>query len=140
MRWMTRIATGLLAVLLLAGCNEYEVKTIVRGDGSGTRTAVFKMDPDQDELTDRSPEMYARMFGIGADGKWQMQTIGDSAEYSDKPGKRHFRMESAIAGVEDWSRLDGSIGASVCRYVSPVKYCQYGFSTQVLTTASSEQS
>ena len=35
-------------------------------------------------------------------------------------------------------RLDASIGALVCRYISPVKCCQYGFSTQVLTTASSE--
>ena len=37
-------------------------------------------------------------------------------------------------------RLLGSMGASVCRYVSPQKYCQYGFSTQVLTTASSDAS
>ena len=37
-------------------------------------------------------------------------------------------------------RLDGSTGASVCRSVSPVKNCQYGFSTQVPTTASSEAS
>ena len=37
-------------------------------------------------------------------------------------------------------RLLGSMGASICRYVSPQKYCQYGFSTQVLTTASSDAS
>ena len=35
-------------------------------------------------------------------------------------------------------RLDASIGARVCKCVSPVKCCQYGFSTQVLTTASSD--
>ena len=37
-------------------------------------------------------------------------------------------------------RLLGSIGGSVCRQVSPQKYCQYGFSTQVFTTASSDAS
>jgi len=37
-------------------------------------------------------------------------------------------------------RLEGSMGNSVCRYVSPQKYCQYGFSSQVATTASSEAS
>src|SRR5690606_260569 len=37
-------------------------------------------------------------------------------------------------------RLDGSIGGSVCKYVSPVNTCQYGFSTQPHTTSSSERS
>src|SRR5690606_36100592 len=37
-------------------------------------------------------------------------------------------------------RLDGSIGGSICKYVSPVKTCQYGFSTQPHTTSSSERS
>lgn len=35
-------------------------------------------------------------------------------------------------------RLLGLIGASVCRYTSSQKYCQYGLSIQLLTTASSE--
>jgi hypothetical protein len=112
MIWMKNLVLMIISAALLAGCNEYEVKTTVREDGGGTRKTVFRMDPDQDEITEHTPETYARMFGIGPDGNWEMQTIADTAEYSDRPGKRVFTLESSIDGIEDWSKLDGSIGVS----------------------------
>ena len=66
------IALAGLLLLALTGCNEYRVKTVVREDGGGTRTTTFNMDPDQNEVTDLGPDQYAKMFGIGSDGKWKM--------------------------------------------------------------------
>lgn len=37
-------------------------------------------------------------------------------------------------------KLDGSIGGFVCKYVSPVNTCQYGFSSHCQTTSSSDRS
>jgi hypothetical protein len=37
-------------------------------------------------------------------------------------------------------RLDGSTGGFVCKYVSPVNTCQYGFSSHCQTTSSSDKS
>jgi len=88
-------------LLILAGCNEYRVETTVREDGGGTRKMLFTMDPNQDEMAEFDEEGYARLFGIDPHGKWEMQTTTD--------GKKSFRLESSIAGVDDWSKLDGSI-------------------------------
>jgi len=104
--WM---ALAVSLAIMAGGCNEYKVETTVRDDGSGTRKMTFMMDPDQEELGDRTPEMYAKMFGIGPDSGWKLQAVADKAEYSGNEGKRVFALESALDGVDDWSRLDGSI-------------------------------
>jgi len=104
-----RMALAGLLALASAGCNEYRVETEVREDGSGTRKMTFMMDPDQEELGERTPEMYARMFGVGPGSAWEVQSVGDNAEYSDREGKRVFTLESSVNGADDWSRLDGSI-------------------------------
>ncbi len=95
------LVTASLVALVLGGCNEYRVETIVREDGGGTRKTVFTMDPDQDEMTELEEEDYARLFGIESHSEWEKQTTTD--------GKKSFRFESNVAGVDDWSRLDGSI-------------------------------
>ena len=96
-------------VLASAGCNEYKVETVVREDGTGTRKMTFTMDHDQDEFAGRGPEIYARMFGVEDDGEWLIQTTADNAELDMSSGRRVFSFESAIGGVDDWGRLDGSI-------------------------------
>jgi len=93
-------AAGLLA-LALAGCNEYRVETIVREDGGGTRKMIFTMDPNQDEMAEFDEEGYAKLFGIGPHGEWKMQTTTD--------GKKSFKFESVVSGVDGWSKLDESI-------------------------------
>ena len=95
------IAAAGLLVLALAGCNEYRVETTVREDGGGTRKMVFTMDPNQDEMAELDEEGYARLFGIEPHSEWEMQTTTD--------GKKSFKFESNVAGVDDWSKLDGSI-------------------------------
>ncbi len=100
-RKLRYIAVAGLLVLTLAGCNEYRVETTVRDDGSGTRKMIFTMDPNQDEMAELDEEGYARLFGIEPNSEWEMQTTTE--------GKKSFRLESAIAGVDDWSKLDGSI-------------------------------
>lgn len=106
MSFMT--ATGLL-VLVLAGCNEYKVETIVREDGGGTRKMIFTMDADQEDMVDLGEEGYARMFGIEPGAGWRMQDREEAPEGSAKSGKTTFSFESDVAGVEDWSKLNGSI-------------------------------
>ncbi len=98
MRYMA--AAGLL-FLALAGCNEYKVETVVREDGGGTRKMIFTIDPNQEEMLEFDEEGYAKLFGIEPGGKWDMQPTTD--------GKTAFKFESTIAGVDDWSKLDGSI-------------------------------
>lgn len=100
-RKLRYITVTLLLVLALGGCNEYRVETNVREDGGGTRKMVFTMDPNQDELADLDEEVYALLFGIGPESQWEMQTT--------TAGKKSFRLESAVTGVDDWSKLDGSI-------------------------------
>ncbi len=95
------IAVAGLLVLTLAGCNEYRVETTVREDGGGTKKILFTMDPNQDEMAEMNEEGYARLFGIEPHSEWEMQTTTD--------GKKSFKFESDIAGVDDWSKLDGSI-------------------------------
>jgi hypothetical protein len=95
------VAVAWLLILALGGCNEYRVETTVRDDGGGARKMVFVMDPGQDELAEIDEEDYALMFGIGPNSKWKMQTPDDK--------KKSFKFESEIAGVDDWSKLDGSI-------------------------------
>jgi hypothetical protein len=106
---MRYMVAALLTALTAAGCNEYKVETRVKGDGTGSRKMVFTMDPAQDEMAGRTPEMYARMFGIESGRGWRMETTADRAEYSDSVGKRVFTLESSIGSVDGWSSLDGSI-------------------------------
>lgn len=94
-------AAGLLVLALTAGCNEYKVETTVRDDGGGRRKMVFTMDPAKDEMLEFDEEGMALLFGIGPHGKWEMQTLAD--------GKKSFRFENSVDGVDDWSKLDGSI-------------------------------
>ncbi len=100
-RKLRYIAVAGLLVLALAGCNEYRVETTVEKDGGGTRKMLFTLDPMKDEMLEFDEEGIALLFGIAPHGKWEMQTLTD--------GKKSFRSESSVNGVNEWSKLDGSI-------------------------------
>jgi hypothetical protein len=108
-RSVYKIILAAIIALSTAGCNEYMVETKVNEDGSGTRNMVFSMDPNQDELGEMDENGYARMFGIVSDSQWKISTSADKLEVNTTSGKRTFLFESSIDGVEDWSKLDGSI-------------------------------
>ncbi|MBU0741332.1 hypothetical protein KKG45_04100 [bacterium] len=85
------------ALVVLAGCHEYEARVEIRPDGSGTRTVIFS--PELDEALSEA-EMH-RIFVVSPDEGW--------VRVEDEQGKARFRRTVTSATPDGWAALGGDV-------------------------------
>lgn len=96
-----------LVPLVFAACIDYTVETTVRTDGSGRRTEEMVVDEDADEDFTITPDQFRALMHISERDGWS-----HTRETRDNEKQHVFRRETAIAGLADWTKLDGRIRIS----------------------------
>lgn len=91
----------LVSLLIITACQDYEVKTIVNKDGSGTRTVTLTMDPYK-EFSDSTVtlENAEKLFRVTEAGDWDLSWSGEPYVPESHPIYTRTRK---IRGIDDWS-------------------------------------
>lgn len=96
-----------LAPLLLVSCIEYSVETAVSADGGGRRTEEMVVREESDEDFTVTPDQFRALMHVSEADGWR-----HARETRDGKEVHVFRRETAIAGLGDWTKLDGRIRIS----------------------------
>jgi hypothetical protein len=99
------VAAG--ALLLLAGCQHYDLAVVIEPDGSGQRNVEFSVDSGGDDEFPLTATDLQQFFGIDAAHGWQ-RLLGNAPDSTSVAGAT-FRRESSFSDLEDWARADGDL-------------------------------
>jgi hypothetical protein len=105
-RRITAVGGTVLALLLIAGCRQYEIDVSVDPDGSGTRTLRLQTDPE--DLTEEESDLegFIGLYGLGPDSGW---TMTREREEGSNQEILVFSRKSQPGGLEDWPHQSGDL-------------------------------
>ncbi len=105
--WRLVASGAALAMVVLAGCRQYEIDVVIDADGSGTRSLRLQADPADLEEETSSLEEFIGLYGLGPDSGW---TMAREREAGSKQEILVFNRRSQLGGPEDWRGRSGDLG------------------------------
>lgn len=104
--WWPLVGGAAIAVVLLAGCWQYEIEVMINPDGSGSRTLRLQADPG--DLEEEAADMaeFRGLYCLGAEAGWTM-------ERAREPGAKHeilvFTHRNQPTSIGDWRYASGDV-------------------------------